>query len=74
MGAEGLPHNYMLARGQPIGPGEPLQTLFELGLEDEEPRLPEPTPASEIDILVPLNTRMCRFGIHVSFSAKLALC
>ncbi len=64
----------MMARGQRIVPGAPLQTLFQQGLEDTAPWLPEPTPASEVDFVVPLNTRMCRFGIHVSFSAKLVLC
>lgn len=79
MGAAGLQHaphngNYMMARGQPIVPGAPLQTLFQQGLEENAPWLPEPTPASEVDVMVPLDTRMCRFGIHVSVLAKLALC
>ncbi len=66
-----------MAQGQPIGPREPLQTLFEeQGRKDNLPQLPEPTFASEIDILVPvvpLNTRMCRSGIHVNVSAKLCV-
>lgn len=61
----------MMARGQRIVPGAPLQTLFQQGLADTAPWLPEPTPPSEVDCVVPLNTRMCRFGILVSFSAKL---
>ena len=64
----------MMARGQRIVPGAPLQTLFQQGLEDTAPWLPEPTPVSEVDVVVPLNTRMCRFGIHVRLSANLALC